>query len=173
MSRAAWRSLKSIVCAAGCIWVSGCAGYHVGPVLKADYKSVAVPMFKDKTLHPQLEAQITNAIIKRLQTDGTLLVESNPRADVILTGEITDYRRTSLRSETQDTGTPSEYRITITAKIEARDRRTGKMVFGPTELSGHGDVFIGSDLQSADFQVLPLVADDLARQVVSLLVESW
>jgi hypothetical protein len=167
---------RSVRCALGtlcCVLAAGCAGYHVGPVLHADYKSVAVPMFKNKSLHPQLEAQITNAIIKRLQADGTLRVESQDDADVVVSGTVVGYDRRFLRSSRDNTNVAREYRIIITAEIEARNRRTGQVVVKLTTIKGAADTFIGSDLQSAEFQVLPLVADDLARQVVSLLVESW
>jgi hypothetical protein len=148
-------------------------GYHLGPVLKADYKSVAVLMFKNKTLKPQLEAQVTNGIIKRLQSDGTLRVESKENADIILTGQILRYRRSALRALRTEVVTPREFRISIDAQIEARDRVTGKVLLKPAVITGSADTFIGTDLQSAEEQVLPLIADDLARQVVSLLVESW
>jgi hypothetical protein len=153
--------------------VAGCAGYRLGPTLGAEYRSVAVPMFRNKTYKPQLEAQITNSIIKRFQADGTLRVESVADADIILTGEITDYRRHQLRSARTDTGAPREYRVSIDAKIEARDRVTGKLVLAPTVVTGSADTFIGADLQSAEQQALPLIADDLAKQVVTLLAEKW
>jgi len=173
MSRSARCSLASTLGALCCALLAGCMGYRVGPVLHADYKSVAVPMFKNRTLRPQLEAQITNAIIKALQADGTLRIESTDDADVVVTGAIVDHERIELRSARTDTDVAREYRIAITAEIEARNRRTGQMVVKSTRIKGQADTFIGSDLQSSELQALPLVADDLARQVVSLLVESW
>jgi Lipopolysaccharide-assembly len=152
---------------------SGCMGYRVGPVLKADYRSVAVPMFKNKTLKPQLEAQVTNGIIRRLQSDGTLRVDSLENADIVLDGEIVSYRRTRLRALQTEASTPREFRVYIDARVEAHNRVTGKIILPPTIVTGSADTFIGDDLQSAEFQALPLIADDLARQVVSLLVESW
>jgi hypothetical protein len=162
-----------ILAGLGCALAAGCMGYRVGPVLKADYRSVAVPMFKNKTYKPQLEAQITNGIIKRLQADGTLRVDSEANADVVVTGEITHYDRLALRLTQEDVNVPREYRLVIIVHVEGRDRRTGKVVLKPTDISGTTDMFIGADLQSAEYQALPLVADDVARQVVSLLVESW
>ena len=164
------RCALSILC---CLLCLGCMGYHLGPVLKADYKSVAIPMFKNKTLKPQLEAQVTNGIIKRLQSDGTLRVEPKESADIIVTGQILRYRRSTLRALRTEAATPREFRISIDAQVEARDRVTGKVVLQPTVVTGSADTFIGDDLQSAQEQALPLIADDLARQVVSLLVESW
>jgi hypothetical protein len=173
MNRYILSRVAVILAGLGCALAAGCMGYHVGPVLKADYRSVAVPMFRNKTYKPQLEAQITNGIIKRLQADGTLRVDSVAKADVVVTGEIINYNRLALRLAKEDTRVPREYRLIITVNVAAHDRRTGKVVLKPTDVSGSADMFIGFDLQSAEYQALPLVADDVARQVVSLLVESW
>jgi len=156
-----------------CLFAFGCAGYHIGPVTKREFKSIAVPVFRNTTLSPQIEAQISNAVIQRLQQDGSLRIESEPRADVVLNGSITKYNRQALRSLRTDTGVPREYEITITVRVEATDRRTGETVLKSTEVEGKSDVFIGEDQQSAEEQVLPLIADDIAKRVAGLLVENW
>ena len=161
------------VTALGCALTLGCAGYHLGPVSNPGYKSVAVPMFKNRTLKPQLEAQVTNGVIKRLQADGTLRVESAENADIILAGEIVRYRRDPLRSVREETNKPREYRISIEARIEAHDRVSGNTVLKSTVVTGRAETFIGTDQQSAEYQLLPLIADDLAKRVVTLLVERW
>lgn len=153
--------------------LTGCAGYKVGPVQKTDYHSVAVPMFKNRTLKPQLEAQITNAIIKRFQNDGSLAIKSLNDSDIVLTGEIIRYDRMTVRSQRYDTTVPYEMRLTVEARIEAHDRVTGKVVLAPTVVSGSADTFLGTDQQSSEQQALPLIADDLAKRAVSLLVEGW
>jgi hypothetical protein len=130
-------------------------------------------MFRNDTLRPQLEAQISNAIIRRLQQDGSLRIEAASHADAILSGTIIRFDRAPLRSTRSDTGVPREYEVEITVRVEAKDRRTGEVVLRSTEVEGKSDVFIGEDQQSADEQVLPLVADDIARKVTGLLVESW
>lgn len=158
-------------------WVSvllltGCAGYHLGSTQALPYRSVAVPMFKNLTLLPQLEAQVSNAIIKRFQSDGTLQVRSSADADVVLTGVIQKYQRRALRTLQNNTGTAREYKLTITVRFEARNR-AGKLVFDPATVEGSADAFIGDDLQSSEAQALPLIADDLAKRVVTLLAERW
>jgi hypothetical protein len=153
--------------------LTGCAGYRLGPTSGASYRSVAVVMFQNKTYHAQIEQQITSAIIRQLQSDGTLRVESPAGADIILTGEVTQYRRQVLRSQPGDSNAPREYEINIDARIEARDRVTGKLVLGPKAVTGKAATFIGTDLQSAEEQALPLVAQDIAQKVVTLLAEKW
>jgi len=151
----------------------GCVGYHIGPVTKRNFNSIAVPMFRNTTLNPQIEAQISNGIIQRLQQDGSLRIEPESKADVVLKGSVIKYFREPLRSLRTDTGVPREYEITITVRVEATDRRTGETVLKSTEVEGKSDVFIGEDQQSAEEQVLPLIADDIAKRVAGLLVESW
>ena len=155
------------------LFALGCAGYHVGPVTQRTFKSIAVPMFRNGTLRPQLEAQITDAIIKGLQQDGSLRIKSEPDADVVLNGSVIHYQRTALRTLFSDTNVPREYEVAITVRVQAKDRRTGEVVLKSTEVTGKSDVFIGADQQSAEEQALPLIADDVARKVVGLLVESW
>jgi len=154
------------------VGLSGCA-YHLGAVGKPGYRSVAVPMFRNETVKPQLAPPVTNAIIKRLQTDGSLPVTWEADADIVVHGTITEFTRTVLRTQVDDTRAPREYRLRLTAKIEVRDRRTGKLVMPAATLTGQADAFLGSDLQTAEEQALPLIADDLARQVVSRLTERW
>ena len=168
MSRAlaAWVVLTSLC-------VVGCAGYHVGPVTRRSFNTIAVPMFHTDTLRPQLEAQISNAIIRRLQEDGSLRIKSQADADAILTGTVIRYQRTALRTLRTDTNVPREYEVAITVRVEARDRRTGEILLKSTEVEGKSDVFIGEDQQSAEEQALPLVADEIGRRVAGLLVESW
>jgi PBP1b-binding outer membrane lipoprotein LpoB len=153
--------------------LTGCASYHLGSLLKGNYRTVAVVMLKNRTLQPQLESQVSNAIIKQFQSDGTLRVVSAADADIVLTGEITEYLRRDVRSARQDSGIPREYQITIVTKVQAVDRRTGKTILTPTVVRGMSATFIGNDLQTAEEQVLPLVAEDVGRQASRLLTESW
>ena len=61
----------------------------------------------------------------------------------------------------------------VHVRVEATDRRTGETVLKSTEVEGKSDVFIGEDQQSAEEQALPLIADDIAKRITGLLVESW
>jgi hypothetical protein len=166
--------VRAVVVAFGVLLaLTGCAGYRLGPTQDLPYRTVAVPVLKNSTLFPGLETIVTSAIRKRFQTDGTLKLETAGQADVIVTGDIRKYQRRPVRSVRNDAGIPREYKVTITAKIEVRDRLTGKLVFPVTEVEGTAETFVGTDLQSADAQVWPLVADDLAQRVVTLVAERW
>ena len=93
--------------------------------------------------------------------------------DIVVSGAIISYERQSLAFQSRDALTPRDYRLTIVAKVTARERLSGKVLLD-RPVSGHSDIRIGPDLASAERQAIPLVAADLARNMTALLVDgTW
>ena len=165
LSPSYWLALLTLV-------LTGCAGYKVGPVNQetAGDKSVQVIPFTNRTLEPNLTDAITTELRRRLQQDGTYRLATHDDGDIIVSGVITSFRRTELTLDPQDTLAFRDYRIIITADVTARSRATGKVLFTQT-VTGQIMARAGNDLPSAERQALPLVAEDLANKVVSLVAE--
>ncbi|HKI69358.1 MAG TPA: LPS assembly lipoprotein LptE, partial [Verrucomicrobiae bacterium] len=122
---------------------------------------------------PHLTDALETALRKQLQQDGTYQLATREPGDIILTGRITDYRREGLSFQPQDVLTPTDFRVTVTAQVTARERSTDKIIF-EQKVTGSTLVRVGSDLTSAERQARPLLANDLARNITSLLVNgSW
>jgi hypothetical protein len=88
--------LKALLATVFCLALSGCLGYHVGPVKPyylRDVHSIAVPTFKNRTLVPRIEVLVTDTVIKQLQQDGTFQIENGDKADATLNGEESPARR--------------------------------------------------------------------------------
>ena len=149
----------------------GCA-YRLGPTSTLDIKTVAVPNFKNTTLQPRISVQITNAVIKRFQTDGSIRVVSEDTADATLTGEIVGWDRAPLRYNIYNAYVPSEYLLTVTAHVVLTNNRTGKRIFD-TNIAGTTFYFFGDDLAQAERQALPLAADDLAKRIADRILDAW
>jgi hypothetical protein len=153
----------------------GCAGYRLGPSNGAasGAKSVQIVPFANRTLEPHLGDAATSALRKELQRDGTYRLATREAGDVVVTGVITRYQRYEESFLPNDVLTVQDYRVTVTAQITARDRATGKVLLD-RPITGATLVRVGSDLTSAERQALPLLADDLAKNVTSLLTDgSW
>ena len=152
--------------------LSGCAGYRLGPTngLEAGERSIQVNPFINQTTEPRLVAPVTTSIRKQLQRDGTYRLNTSNDGDIIVSGNIVEYDRSSLSYQPRDTLTPKDYRISIVAHVTARERDSGKVVLD-RRVSGHTTVRVGIDLNSAERQAIPLLAEDLARNVTSLLVD--
>jgi len=74
---------------AGCF--AGCAGYTLGPIPPTYMKGVhrvAVPIFKNDTISPDIEALATTAVIKQIQQDGTYEVTGVDQADAVIVGKL-------------------------------------------------------------------------------------
>jgi hypothetical protein len=154
------------------IWVAGCAGYHLGPTngLAAGEKSVQVSPFVNQTLQPRLTDAVTAQMRKELQRDGTYQLVSNGDADIVVSGTLTSYQRVEVTLTSNDILTVRDFRLALTARVVARERATGKQILDQP-VTGYTLMRVGSDLPSAERQALPLLANDLAKNVTALLVE--
>src|SRR5689334_21050530 len=68
-----WKWSQLGWCCCWLMWLTGCAGYHVGPVngLGAREKSVQINPFVNKTLEPRLTDAVTHELRREVQRDGT------------------------------------------------------------------------------------------------------
>ena len=153
-----------------CMGLAGCGGYRVGTLLPEQYKTISVPMFKNATNQPNIEPLATNAVIEQLNVDRTLQVtDRDPH--LLLECTIVGYVRTPIRYAG---GTrPQEYRLTITVSATLTDLLEGKEMWARRPISGHFEFPAGGDLHSSERTAIPIVMEDLARDIVEAVVEGW
>ena len=169
------RALKFFLPSLVAVALAGCASYNLGPTngAMAGEKSMTVLPFNNQTLQPRLGAALTQSLRERLQTDGTFRLATQGDGDVVVTGVIRNYQRQALGFLSTDAMTPENYRVGVIVHVTARERASGKLLL-EKDVKGHTLVHIGSDLASAERQSLPLLADDLARNITEMLAEgAW
>ena len=154
---------------------SGCAGYKLGPTngQAAGAKSVRVDLFRNETLEPRLTDAVGTALRRTLQQDGSYRLSTRGDADIVLSGVITKYQRSGISYEPRDVITPRDFQVRIAAAVIATERNTGRILL-EKEVGGRTTIRSGPDLTSAERQAVPSLAEDLARNVTSLLVDgTW
>jgi len=153
------------------VW-AGCAGYQLGPTNGqiAGDRSVQINPVQNLTLEPGVGTAVSQALRKEIQRDGTLHLNTSGDAQIIVSTEVTRYQRAEIAYQPSDTRTVTDYMITLHARVVARERVTGKELVNRT-VSGRYTLLVGSDLASAERQGLPSLAEDLARNITSLLTE--
>ena len=169
------RSLPFLAVSTAALFLTGCAGYHLGPVngAVAGGKSIEVVPFNNQTPQPRLGDAVTQALRERLQTEGTYRLATRGPGDVVVTGVITRYNREGVSFLSSDVVTPQDYRVNITAHITACERDTGKVLLNK-DVNGSALVHVGGDLADTERQSLPVLAEDLAHNTVELLTEgAW
>ena len=155
--------------------LSGCLGYHVGPVKPyylRDVHTIAVPTFKNHTLVPRVEVLVTDTVIKQLQQDGTFQVASGDKADVTLEGSVDRINRLPARSVRGNVLATTEFSLGLVVKYSLVGR-DGKPLAGPSQAVGSTSFFVSSDVTTDERQALPLATEDLATRLVSQLSEGW
>lgn len=135
------------------VLVGGC-GYSLSGNLPPHVRTVAVPIFKNRTQEPAVENVITAAVVNAFVTSGRLKVVPVAQADSILEGEITGYRLESIAFNPQINVT--EYRLHVTVTIRFRDVRQEAMLWAQDGLQ-----------EWANFRVQGQVSDTIAREDVA------
>jgi len=168
--------VKAIFAAAlACLSLIGCLGYHIGPVKPyylRDVHSISVPIFKNHTLVPHIEALVTDTVIKQFQQDGTFQIASGENADATLTGEIYSITRYPARSLRENVLATTEFSLGLIVKYTLIGR-DGKPLASPEQVSGTTSFFVSTDVTTDERQALPLATEDLATRLVAQLSEGW
>lgn len=165
--------------------VSGCGYTTHAYVAMTGYRTIYVAPFVNKvdttseysegrrfkSYYPLLENTVTNIVIDRYKLDGNLKIVKEERADLILRGELINYRKESLRDSSADT--PEEYRITLFVNIALVDAKTQKSVWEYKDFAGDTSYYTTGSFTKTEAQALEDAAKDLARRVVETTVEAW
>jgi hypothetical protein len=138
--------------------------------VEAGAYSIEIGPFKNQTIEPRLTDAVTAAVRKQIQRDGTYRLNTRGDSDIVVTGVITKYRRNEVSFQPDDLLTVRDYNITMWARVIARERDSNRVLLDE-EISGWTILRVENDLPSAERQALPLVAEDLAKNITYLLVD--
>lgn len=164
-----WKSL-AVACAA--VVLAGCAGYTLGPTngLSAGVRSVRIDLFVNRTQEPRLAEPVAIALRRQLQQDGTYKLATHGEADIVVDGVLVTYTREPISFNPNDIVATRDYDARLTARVHAIERGSGKVVLD-REVTGRTLIQGQADLPSAERQAVPVLAEDLARNITALLVD--
>lgn len=163
------------LCALALMLTAGCAGYHLGPAggQTAGEHSIQVEPFVNRTMEPRLTDYMVISLRKNLMQDGTYRINTQGDADLMMTGQIIKYERSGISFQPTDVLTVLDYDIAMIAHIIVKERSTGKVVFDK-DVTARIPIRAGADLASAERQSIPMLTDDLAKRVTTMLVDgTW
>ncbi|MCX8064387.1 MAG: LPS assembly lipoprotein LptE [Candidatus Hydrogenedentes bacterium] len=129
------------------ILTSGCA-YTTKLSLDPKYQTVAVVGFYNKSSEYDIQAPLTNALIRKFITDGRLKVVKPEEADLLIEGVLLDYQRKGLTYDVRDETT--QFLIVLTAGVRVTDQKTGKILWQDQLIAGESTFFSRAAGQSSD-----------------------
>jgi hypothetical protein len=153
---------------------AGC-GYQLGPTngIPAGSRSVQVNLFQNTTWEPRLSEPVATSLRRWIQRDGTYRLATQGDADIIVDGIILEFNRSGISFQPSDVRTVRDYELSAVAQVTATERATGKVLFD-SKVMARTTIRTGPDLASSERQAAPLIAEDMARRITSLLVDgTW
>lgn len=122
-----------------CLWetmlviciLTGCGIYSFsGSTLPPHIKTVAVPLFEDKTTEFGIDQKFTDGLIDAIIEDNTLKIADPRSADALVRGEI--LRVEDRAGQYNSNETASDYRVTISIKVAFEDVKKRKILWEET-----------------------------------------
>lgn len=157
--------------------LSGC-GYTTKTTLPRNIKTIYVETVKNKlnadTIYAYqqgLEMDITNAVTRRFQQEGTLKVVAQKNADAILKTDLLRFEQEGLRyTQLEEV---KEYRLFIVVKLTLVDAKTGDLIWEEPNFTGDQEYFVSSNASIGEQKAAMDAVDQLACNIVDRVAEDW
>lgn len=168
--------------------LAGC-GYTTRSLVSNKYRTIYIRPFvnkiditnetdaanKYKIYRPGLQTDITKSVVNKFLFDGNLKPLKSESADLILKGELVEFRRDPLRYTENDE--VEEYRINLAVNISLWDSKENKMLWEEKGFTGDTTYFTEHHLVAAERKEEGAAVNDsltdLARRIVERAVEQW
>lgn len=103
-----------------CLLLVGC-GYTHRETFPEQYRTVAVPIFENRTFYRHVETDLSEALAKEIERRTPYKVVPMGEADTVLQGAIVAVEQTQLSRRPRG-GVPEEMELAMTVNFEWRDR---------------------------------------------------
>lgn len=165
--------------------LAGGCGYTTRSMISGQFNTIYIAPFENKIditrevyaankyriYRPLLETDITRTVVNKFLFDGNLKPAAEDSSDLILKGELTEFRRDPLRYDDNDNVT--EYRLNLVVNISLWDRKENRLIWQENNFTGTSAYFTtGQDAKTEDAAINDGL-DDLARRIVERTVEQW
>lgn len=150
-----------------CLLTTGCSYRLAGPVQERS-RTIAIPVFANKSLRPNLESCLTEKLVELFAANGGGRVVPIDRAEFELTGSVLSYA-TGVVAYTGD-DKAAMYQSSMTAEATMRSRASGKVLWqgtvrGVQDYPAHNDLNLqlnGED--AARSELCRKLAEDILRK---------
>jgi len=170
------------------VTISGC-GYTTRSMISNKFKTIYIVPFVNKIdvtqeadtgskyrlYKPMLETDVTRAVTNKFLFDGNLRPAKEESADLVLKGELVEFRRDPLRYTDGDE--VEEYRLNLIVNIRLWDQKESQLVWEENNFTGDYTYFTNfapaSAVKKSDDTAATEAISDLARRIVERTVEEW
>jgi outer membrane lipopolysaccharide assembly protein LptE/RlpB len=167
------RRLAVLALALTVLGLGGC-GYSFRGTLPSHIRTIAVPIFGNRTQQPGVESIITRAVVQAFVTNGRLQVVRPADADAILDGEVVSYGVGAVAFD--NTLNVQQYRLLVVLNLRMRDVRRNSVLFQQANVAEQADFRVAGPVSATIAQeetALTQAAGEIARSIVSLALDRF
>jgi outer membrane lipopolysaccharide assembly protein LptE/RlpB len=164
---------------AGSVLMAVACGYQVAGTatrLPPDIKTIAIPVFTNKSTHFRIEQKVAAAVTREFIDRTSYRVTPDPAgADAELKGTINSVHSGVLTFD-PNTGRATTYQIQVTADVELIDLHTKKVVFSNPKYIFRDQYQVSQSapaLFEEDEPALNRLSQDFARTLVTDIIENF
>jgi hypothetical protein len=155
-------SLTAIFLLLGCY-------YSFKGSLPGHLKSIAIPLFDDRTAYPNIREDLTNLVVDKFVEDNSLKVTDMADADIIISGTIVSI---SQRAAVLKPGeTVEDYNIYVNVKVSCEDTHTDKKLWDKT-IQQYGTMSASGQQEERD-QAVSDALESIAEDIVNNTIGYW
>jgi len=156
---------------------TGC-GYANKDLYPQGIRSVAVPIFENRSFYQGAEFDVTEALTKEIEKRTPYKVVQPSGADTVLQGTIVSIEQ-SVNSRRHEGGLPEEMEVRITVNFEWKNLRTGEVIRGRKGFDRVGRYIptrspVEDRAMSETYSIAQhQAAQALAEEIVSVMRADW
>ena len=165
--------------------LSGCASYHLGAPAELPFEAIYIRPASNDSFAPQAQAIVSSQLRQQFIRDGRVhLVDNETAADAVLDVNLAEYDRRGGARRSSDTVVASDFDISLSADVSLYISGTGDYLFESRKIAGRTKTYIENPYaadsalrtqayQQSEYQAMPVLARDLARNIADEVLSVW
>lgn len=144
-----------------------CGYYSFKGALPSHLKSIAIPIFVDRSAYPGVQEKMTDSVTNAFISDNTLKLVDESKADVLLNGTIQSVEQKVAAVETGET--VSEYQMYVSVKVVCEDIKQSKKMYDKV-FREYGTMSSQAGQEEKDQAIddaIALITDDIINTTLS------
>ena len=153
--------------------VTGCSSYRFGSAVPNELRTIAVPVFENASSYPEIDAVVTQYVLREFQREGTFKIKSLKDSSLKLIGKLVKSDLQPLSYDRNYGSRTSEYRYALTAEITLVERSTGKLLIDAMPIKANTTFLTHGDMLTGMQDAYPRIAKELSRSIVDAVLAHW
>lgn len=150
--------------------LGGCAGYRWTSRVPEELRTVAVPVFENRTKAAELGPIVTQFTLRELQREGTFAIRRVGDATIEVQGAIVKAERNPIAFARGYGMRAGEYRYHVTAEVSIINKDSGKILLDGRTYKAETTFMVQNDLLTGQRNAAQRIAAEIARQIVDDVV---